>query len=315
MKKFFIAIFLFLSPVCARAVQWAIVSVSVTDMKKSPDYRSETVSQAILGTPVQVTGSEGYWYSIVTPEGYKGWTTRMNICLADEEEYQVWKTSDRVIMTGHYCLIRSRPDNVSEVLSDCVMGSVLVAAGEENGFRKVVLPDGKTGFLPGEAVCGLREWMESKTQADGEDIVAVARLFTGFPYLWGGLSPKGFDCSGLVKLCYFMNGMVLPRDAREQMATGKELDCSDILGEFRPGDLVFFGTPASSSKPASVTHVGIYVSEGYMIHSSLVVRINCLLPGRDDSYTGKKMVGAVRVIGNAGLRGGVVPVLDHPWYF
>lgn len=315
MKRAFIVLSLLVLPLIVRSEQWAIVSVSVTDMKRSPDYQSETVSQAILGTPVQVTGSEGYWYAIVTPEGYRGWTTRMNIFLTDDSSFSQWKKSRRVIMTDHYGIIRSGPDSSSEVISDCVMGSVLESDGSEGEYCRIILPDGRKGFLPSSAVCGFRERMLSGREAGGEDIVSLAQQFMGFPYLWGGLSPKGFDCSGLVKLCYFMNGLVLPRDAKEQIMAGCSLDISDIMGNLLPGDLVFFGNPATSSRPQKVTHVGIYIGGGDMIHSSLTVRTNSLLAGEKDYYSGKKLLGAVRIIGCADPVKDVVPVLEHPWYF
>ena len=81
--------------------------------------------------------------------------------------------------------------------------------------------------------------MRSVDSSSGEDIVRTARMFLGFPYLWGGLSPKGLDCSGLVRMSYFMNGLILLRDARQQIDTGVTLDYRDIKANLRAGDLVF----------------------------------------------------------------------------
>lgn len=294
----------------------ALVSVSVTDMKKSPDYQSETVSQAMMGTPVQVTGKEGYWYSVITPEGYSGWTTEQNIVLTSEEEHQRWKSSERLIVNDYFALVTASSESGSQVLSDCVMGNILVDAGDSrNGYTAVELPDGRRGYVPSDCVSPLRQWMEEAACPDGEDIVSTACLFHGFPYLWGGLSPKGLDCSGLVKLSYFLNGIVLLRDASQQIDLGEALDCSDITGSLQAGDLVFFGRAATEGRGRSVSHVGIYMGDGMMIHSSLRVRVNSLLPGRPDSYTGKKIVGACRILGYQDKEPGIVTVLDHPWYF
>lgn len=337
-KRYFLSIVMLTFAVTLSATQWAFVSVSVTDMKKAPDYQSETVSQAILGTPVQVTATEGYWYSIVTPDGYKGWTTKMNIVLVDESEYEAWKVSTRMIVTDYHLVIRKDHSEDAEVIGDCVMGSVLrfdgywkegaafeqgdpykVRATEEvmrTGWCAVILPDGRKGYVPGTSVYDFERWMMDKEGVTGDEIVECAMQFKGFPYLWGGLSPKGFDCSGLVRMCYFMNGIILPRDACDQINEGMILDVKSLPEGFRPGDLLFFGTPAKSfRRPAKVTHVGIYMSEGNMIHSSLVVRTNSLLPGRKDSYTSKKIVGAVRILGADKDGDGIVPVLQHPWYF
>ena len=295
----------------------ALVSVSVTDMKKAPDYQSETVSQAIMGTPVQVVDKQGYWYSIITPEGYTGWTTEQNIALKTGEEWENWKNSDRYIITDYFVLVTDRPEKGSRVLSDCVAGCILecgAGAVSGNGFVPVVLPDGQEGYIPSGSCAPLKEYMESRNPS-GQDIVNTAAEFHGFPYLWGGLSPKGLDCSGLVKLSYFLNGIILPRDASQQIETGQALDCSDILSALEAGDLVFFGRDEPDSRGRSVSHVGIYIGDGLMIHSSLRVRINSLLPGRPDSYTSKKIVGACRILGSQGKDPAIVPVCGHPWYF
>ena len=296
----------------------ALVSVSVTDMKKAPDYQSETVSQAMMGTPVEVVGKEGYWYSIVTPEGYRGWTTEQNIVLMSEEKMRDWKQTDRLIVKDYFALITSGPADGTGVLSDCVMGNILEADSgrdSENGYVPVILPDGRKGYVPSGSVQDLRQWMENAAGPSGEDIVSTACQFLGFPYLWGGLSPKGLDCSGLVKLSYFLNGIILLRDASQQIGTGEPLDYSDILGNLQAGDLVFFGRNATDTRGRSVSHVGISMGDGMMIHSSLRVRINSLLPGRPDSYTSKKIVGACRILGHQDAEPGIVTVLEHPWYF
>ena len=317
-KVLFIILFLALIPAFHAEAQksMALVSVSVTDLKKVPDYQSETVSQATMGTPVEVTGHESYWYSVTTPEGYRGWTTEQNITLISQEEMNAWKEADRLLVSDYFTLVTESPETGSGVLTDCVMGNILVSAGyADDGFTAVILPDGRKGYIPSGAVEPLRKWMEDAADPSGEDIVATARLFHGFPYLWGGLSPKGMDCSGLVKLSYFLNGIILLRDASQQINTGVSLDYSDILGGLQAGDLVFFGRSATDTRGRSVIHVGIYIGDGMMIHSSLRVRVNCLLPGRPDSYTSKKIVGAVRILGCQDEDPGIVTVLEHPWYF
>ena len=296
----------------------ALISVSVTDMKSAPDYQSETISQALMGTPVEVTGKEGYWYSIVTPEGYEGWTTELNLALVSEERFEQWKSTVRFIVTDYFAVVREAPHDSAQVISDCVMGDIM-ELGEpgmyDTPYVPVKLPDDRLGYVPAASVEMLEMWMRSVDSSSGEDIVRTARMFLGFPYLWGGLSPKGLDCSGLVRMSYFMNGLILLRDARQQIDTGVTLDYSDIKANLRAGDLVFFGRPADGQRPRSVTHVGIYMEDGMMIHSSLRVRINSLLPGREDSYTNKRIVGAVRILGSQDTEPGIVSVLRHPWYF
>ncbi len=115
-----------------------------------------------------------------------------------------------------------------------------------------------------------------------EAIVGRAERYLGIPYIWGGTSPKGFDCSGLVKRVFGMEGVELPRDTDRQALAGREAP----VGEARPGDLLFFG----EGEP--VSHVAIALDGGRFIHSYGEVRVNSLLP--DDSLFEPKLAASVR---------------------
>ncbi len=95
------------------------------------------------------------------------------------------------------------------------------------------------------------------------EVVDVALRYLGVPYVWGGMSPSGFDCSGLTKYCYAEIGIEIPRTSRSQYRSGKHI-ASDRLDLLRPGDLVFFGREGD---PGRVHHVGIYVGNGDFIHA------------------------------------------------
>ena len=160
-----------------------------------------------------------------------------------------------------------------------------------------------------------------------EDIIASAHQLLGVPYLWGGMSAKGVDCSGLVRISAIMNDVLLPRNASQQIFCGTpvEMKCDPAFwdedsriikdknekGEFKMdfieemngrvqnlkrGDLVFFGTPATAEKPRRVTHVGIYLGGNRIIHSSHKVRINSLIPGDADYYeNAHRLIAATRL--------------------
>lgn len=293
-----------------------VVNLSVTDMKADAGYSKESISQATLGTPVEIIDSTGYWYKIVTPEGYRGWTTRKNVTPMSDGRFDQWRNSKRWIVTDYFAIVRSDSSHQSQVIGDCVMGNIIEKGDKSkvNGFVSVIFPDGREGYIVESKVEDFDEWLSSR-EATAENIVNVALKFVGFPYLWGGLSPKGFDCSGLMKFSYFMNGIILLRDAREQINTGKRVDCSDILSNFQKGDLIFFGTKATAKRAMRVTHVGLYIADGEMVHSSFLVRINSLLPGKENSYTSKPIVGATRILGNQDREDGIVSIVNHPWYF
>ena len=122
----------------------------------------------------------------------------------------------------------------------------------------------------------------------------TAVKFVGTPYMWGGNTVNYFDCSGLVGFVYKLCGVELPRNAREQINCGTQVPYD--LDKMRPGDLIFYGRKATSTRPRTVTHVAMYIGGGRIIHSSQLVRINSIVPGTPDYYE-KEVVGVRRMLG------------------
>ena len=197
-------------------------------------------------------------------------------------------------------------------------------------WAEVMLPDGRKGWTPAADLQPFAEWA-GKQAITAENIVETALKFEGTPYLWGGASSKGLDCSGLVRLTFFMNGHLLPRNASQQVNYGREIimECDHSIApdsdklykemvkrtqHLQPGDLVFFGTPGTLVKKEKITHVGIYIGGGKIIHASHKVRINSLIPGEKDYYENShKLLKARRYINWQGP--GMVPTIQSPAYF
>jgi len=148
----------------------------------------------------------------------------------------------------------------------------------------ILLPNGKKGYVDTKDL-QLISKKSDKEEVSGKSIIEVAKQYLGTPYFWGGKSIKGVDCSGLVYNAWFMNGMLLPRDASQQALLGVPVKIYDRHGKLniknlKTGDLIFFG----KKFPDTITHVGIYIGKGKFIHSSQVVRINSLLEYDNDYY-------------------------------
>ena len=159
-------------------------------------------------------------------------------------------------------------------------------AESKGGFLKAMLPDGACGYVKASDVEDYSQWKATRVFS-GENVVREAMKFVGVPYLWGGASPNGVDCSGLALLAYKFCGVDLPRNASQQARLGDMLKVRNgedfVLDSLQAGDLLFFGSWREDGS-AKVTHVGIYIGDGRFIHSSQVVRVNSLLASREDYY-------------------------------
>jgi len=164
---------------------------------------------------------------------------------------------------------------------------------------KVQFPDGRTGFVKKEEVAKYSSWL-NHLKPSKELIESYAKSMLGSPYLWGGTSTKGMDCSGFVKTVYLMNGFVTPRDASQQILAGQLVDENLKLEGLEKGDLMFFGTKATAAKKQRVTHVGIWLGNGNQefIHSSKRVRLNSMSPNSEiyDIWCSENYLGSRRYL-------------------
>jgi cell wall-associated NlpC family hydrolase len=172
-------------------------------------------------------------------------------------------------------LEQAQPD--AQPVSDVVVCDLVRKTGEEGEWYKVELPDQRAGFLPKKAAEDYAAWKQAR-QPTAESVERTAREFIGRPYLWGGNSPKGFDCSGFTKTVFFLNGIALQRDSSKQAGQGTPVPLDAELSQLKKGDLLFFGRRPRRGGPEVVFHVGIYLGDKLFIHSSEWVHISSLDP-------------------------------------
>lgn len=295
--------------------KWAVVDLSANYMREAPDYTAELGDQTLMGTVVEIVGEEGYWRQVVSPEPYRAWVNELGLAFMTGDEANAYIASPKYICTSDYTHVYSGPSFPSGQVSDLVMGCLLRPVTDSRGkavkkgkFFFCMLPSGRTGWVPKADVTDFAAWTASR-HPDGNSIVETAMRFLGVPYMWGGASVKGVDCSGLTLCAYFMNGILLPRNTSQQVRAGVEVSPDSL----EPGDLLFFGTPAEGEKPVRVNHVGIYIGGGRFIHSSQLVRISSLDPSEPDHYE-RKPVAIRRILGHTDGNG-VTSLSKSPLYF
>ena len=170
----------------------------------------------------------------------------------------------------------------------------------------VVLPDGRSGRLASRSVKHLSDFRHHRLNT--QQLVDMARALMGVSYMWGGTTTAGMDCSGLVKICYLNQGIILRRDAGEQATTGTPL--GDNFREYRQGDLVFF----KSATTGRIVHVGIYDGDGLYVHSSGRVRVNSLDPDSPLYIPSNILASGCRIAGNINTDG-ITLITNSPAYF
>lgn len=289
-----------------------LVTLSVINIRKEPGHASELVSQSILGTPVLILKTNDSWLLIQTPDNYIGWTTESSVRPMDSVEIAGWKMTTKVIYRENTGWLYDITSEKSGVVGDLVGGSILGKIGESKGYVNLILPDGRKGFVKKKKVMDFDSWEESITCTE-ESICKTAMTYLGIPYLWGGSSTKGADCSGFVQSVYFRNGIILARDAKLQALHGDSVDISYGYARLRKGDLLFFGS--RENEISRITHVAIYIGNLEYINSAGRVMINSLDSTKMNynSYRLNSLLVAKRIIGVVN-DSGIIPVNKHPWY-
>jgi len=272
-----------------------IVVVPVANLYSHPSDQSDVVSQAIYGSNVTLLTALGEWSRIQTADRYKGWIPSRHLRLI--QNGTGYATSGEVVqveslfaniyrdpdVTRHKPVVTVPFETRLVVIPDeTAPDAKAQGKGTHEGWLQVRLPDKSSAWIQtGDVVS------DPKPLSIPESI-ELAKRFLGIPYLWGGSSSFGFDCSGFTQMLVRARGIIMPRDADKQAAwTGViKVERKDL----EPGDLLFFG---SSLK--EITHTGMFIGNGQFIHDSTnehpVVQIGRL----DDQPWTKLLVASRRV--------------------
>lgn len=282
---------------------YAVASQSVINFRTDGDYAAEAATQCLMGAPLKVLMEDDGWTLAVTPEGYHAWVSSSTIARMSAEEFAAYTAAPKVVLVVKYADVKESASETSMQVCDAVWGDILLDLGKAGNWWKVGLADGRTGYLPANTVQKFEDWVASRDTTP-ENLIATAKTLIGIPYMWAATSVKAMDCSGFTKYVYYLNGIVLRRDASQQCKTGDDIDIDkysvdsvytrEALANLQMGDLIFFGRNRDR-----ISHVGMYIGNGIFIHEAGRVHISSLIPEDENYYKGSvRLRRACRIVGN-----------------
>ncbi len=235
-------------------MKYGISDLSIIPVRKEASEKSEMVTQILFGEHFQVIDQIENWSKIQLHfDGYQGWIDTKMITFIDEDYYHQLNHFFAVVANNTFNLVYQEEDYSNKLI---VPGSSLPFCNKKEQSFYI---HNKKYFYKGS----LNEQSDSNIR---EAIIESALKYFNAPYLWGGRTPYGIDCSGFTQIIYKLNGIAIPRDASQQVDLGTPLT---FVEEALPGDLAFF-----DNEEGQITHVGIIWERHKIIHASGKVRID-----------------------------------------
>ena len=198
--------------------KWAQVKLSIATLRTEPKHSAEMATQGIMGSPVKVLEKCDDWYRVQMADDYIAYVPESSLAFKTDAQMKAWRKAKRYIVTTYDSRLVTQA-NGDETVSDLVMGNILEYKAAQGGWLKLATPDGRVGWVAAADVAELSQWSQQGFNA--AQIEKTARRMMGSGYLWGGTTTKVTDCSGLTKVAYLSNGIILQRDASQQALTGK----------------------------------------------------------------------------------------------
>lgn len=277
--------------------RWGIITVSVANMRSDPGENAELGTQVLMGNIVRILKKKGGWLYVQSSDKYLGWADPDQMIRVSDEEMKSWNETGKVFVTSMVGFVHQQPNESSFPICDVTAGAVFKNMGPSGEWVHIGLADGRNGYVKKAMVIEQQQWGTTLVPQP-ENIERTGKFLMGVPYLWGGTSPKGVDCSGFTKTVYLLNGQMLNRDANQQAEQGEPIEPGENFEHLKKGDLLFYGRKAENGKSERIVHVGIYLGNKEYIHSSGKVQINSFDPNSPlfNEYNLKRFVRARRVI-------------------
>ena len=282
------------------------VTASALNIRSGASTSHSIVAKAYKGNKVEILETSNGWYKVKLSNGKIGWGSGEYIvvsAISSGESTQTPSTGKKGTVTATTLNIRSGASTSHSIVTKAYKGNTVEILESSNGWHKVKLSNGKIGWASAQYISTSGDNTnsgntsqestqspsnnQSNTSSKVQAIVNTAKAQIGKKKAWGAEGPNAFDCSGLTYYIYKQNGITIPRTSREQSNFGTTVSKSNL----QPGDLLFFSTDGSGG----VSHVGIYVGNGQMVHVSSS-KNSVISTSINTSYWQKAYIRAKRVL-------------------
>ncbi|MFN0150218.1 MAG: NlpC/P60 family protein [bacterium] len=231
---------------------------AAADWRRSPRHSAELVSQSILGEVVRALRKREDWIFVEALNGYRGWVRSWALAsLAAEPDAARFLEGPHARVTAAYAPLLAAPSARARRICEAGFLARLPYLGQRGAYFCVLLPGRGPAWVARAAAELPRRTARAIPPAR---LIAMSARLAGAPYVWGGTSSRGYDCSGLVMRLFEWAGVQLPRDARDQASRGYDFAKPSLAA---PGDLLFFG-----ARGRAVSHVAIALGGGSILHAS-----------------------------------------------
>ncbi|CEN89282.1 SH3-domain-containing protein [[Clostridium] sordellii] len=283
----------------------ATITASALNVRSGPSTGYNVIGTTYQGNTVEIITSSNGWHKVKLSNGQVGWVSGQYVSLSGNAgnsgnggSTETPSTGKKATVTASALNVRSGPSTSNGVIGTVYKGNTVEILENSNGWSKIKTSSGQVGWASSQYLStsgdssnngnsGNTSGGETTNPNKAQAIINLAKAQLGKPYVWGAEGPNAFDCSGLTYYVYGQNGVSLPRTAREQSNVGTTISQSQL----QPGDLIFSSTDGSGR----VTHVGIYIGNGQMIHAPQegdVVKVT----NSNSSYWQSTFVTAKRVL-------------------
>ncbi|MCX6345431.1 MAG: C40 family peptidase [Armatimonadetes bacterium] len=249
----------------AVAQRTGVITRNIVPMFSKPDCMSEQVTQGLFGQMVTEEGGQGDWVFVQTWDTYRAWVPADRIHILDRSDPPYASAGPIAVIRELFVDIFEQPHERAELLTKVTISTEIEVARVHEDWVELKLPNRRLGFIKKQHAKLIEKApIQTVWLPEPRKLAETAMRFVGVPYLWGGSSPFGLDCSGLVQLIYRIHNVTLLRDAHMQASDTR---CRPISGnKLAAGDLIFFAKPGEQDE-AKISHVGMMLGKDRFIHS------------------------------------------------